>query len=77
MPTPTSPQPAPSRRININIKVGVIMPASVDSNMHTFNICQCKECVEGGSVSTFGKSVLDPNATEVNQKLGSTALLDY
>ena len=67
MPTPTPPQ-APPRRININIKVGVVMPSSVDSNIHTFNICQYKECVEGGIVSTFGKSVQDPNTKEVSKK---------
>ena len=34
--------------------VGVIMPKNIKSNFHTYKICQEKECVPGGSVSTFG-----------------------
>ena len=34
--------------------VGVIMPKNIKSNFHTYKVCQEKECVPGGSVSTFG-----------------------
>ena len=39
---------------NERLRVGMIMPKNIKSNLHEFQICRDKDCVPGGSIATYG-----------------------
>ena len=48
--------------------VGIIVPKKVASDVHTFEICQDKECIPGGSVSTFGYKEKEISGARVSKE---------
>ena len=38
----------------VQVYLGVVVPSVAPSGIHSFNLCQDGDCVNGGSTSTFG-----------------------